>query len=67
MEGLNQQGDQIAFYLNGEVDGLVRQRNKGGDLITISTGPLAGVYLVTLVLEQWNDWCKVAATLQNGS
>lgn len=67
MEGLNLQGDRVAIYLNGEVDGLVRVNNKGGDLITIAAGPHAGVFLVAMVLEQWNDWCKVAATLQNGS
>jgi len=25
------------------------------------------VWLVAMVLEQWGEWCKVAATLQNGS
>lgn len=67
IEGLNLQGTRVAIYLNGEVDGLVRVNKKGGDLITISTGPHAGVYLTAIVLEQWNDWVKVAATLQNGS
>lgn len=67
IEGLNLQGTRVAIYLNGEVDGIVRANKKGGDLITIATGPHAGVYLVAIVLEQWNDWCKVAATLQNGS
>jgi hypothetical protein len=64
---LNLQGTRVAIYLNGEVDGLVRVAKKGGDIITIMQGPHAGVYLVALVLEQWNDWVKVAATLQNGS
>jgi hypothetical protein len=67
VEGLNLQGQKVAIYLNGEVDGAVRIKVKGGDLITISQGPHAGVYLVNLNLEQWNDWAKVAATLQNGS
>lgn len=67
MDGLNLQGTRVAIYLNGEVDGIVRVSKKGGDLVTISKGPHAGVYLVAIVLEQWNDWCKVAATLQNGS
>lgn len=66
-EHLNLQGMRVAIYLNGELDGLVRVNKKGGDLITIASGPHRGVYLVAQVLEQWNDWVKVAATLQNGS
>lgn len=64
---LNLQGVKVAIYLNGELDGLVRVNKKGGDLVTIASGPHRGVYLVAMVLEQWNDWVKVAATLQNGS
>lgn len=67
INGLNLQGIRVAIYLNGEVDGLVRVNKKGGDLITIATGPHAGVYLVALVLEQWQDWVRCACTLQNGS
>lgn len=66
-EHLNLQGVKVAIYLNGELDGLVRVNKKGGDLVTIASGPHRGVYLVAMVLEQWNDWVKVAATLQNGS
>lgn len=67
IEHLNLQGMRVAIYLNGELDGLVRVNKKGGDLITIASGVHRGVYLVAQVLEQWNDWVKVAATLQNGS
>jgi len=67
IEHLNLQGMRVAIYLNGELDGLVRVNKKGGDLITIASGPHRGVYLVAQVLEQWNDWVKVGATLQNGS
>jgi hypothetical protein len=67
IEGLNLQGYVVAVYLSGELDGLVRVQNKGGDLITIATGVHAGVYLVSMVLEQYPDWVKVAATLQNDS
>lgn len=36
---------------------------------TVEEGNLASgaVYLVALVLEQWPNWCKLAATLQDGS
>lgn len=65
LEGLNLQGSEVAIYLSGDLDGLVRAENKGGDLVTIGAGTRAGDYLVTTVLEQWPDWVKVAATLQN--
>ena len=65
VEHLNLQGTRVAIYLNGQLNGLVRSQNKGGDLVTIASGAHAGVYLVAMVLEQWADWVKVAATLQN--
>lgn len=66
--GLNLNGQRRAIYVGGELDATVRAKMKGGDLITLANGePSDGVYLVALVLEQWPDWCKVAATLQNNS
>ena len=62
IDGLNLQGDRRGIYFYGEIDGLVRPDNKGGDLITFPDGT---IWLVAIVLEQWPDWCKVAATLQN--
>lgn len=67
VDGLNLQGIRRAIYINRRIDGLVRQDNKGGDLITLTDGPDAGVWLVAMVLEYWADWTKVACTLQNGS
>ena len=64
IDGLNLQGDRFGIYFYGEIDGIVRPDNKGGDLVTFPNGK---IYLVAIVLEQWPDWCKVAATLQNGS
>lgn len=64
VEGLNLNGTRRAIYLFGEVDATVRVSQKGGDLITDAAG---NVWLTALVLEQWPGWCKVAATLQNGS
>lgn len=64
VEGLNLQGTRVSIYVNGEVDAIVRVTKRGGDLITIKSGPHAGVYLTALVLEQWDSWVKVAATLQ---
>ena len=62
MDALNLQGEFKAIYINGRIDGLVRSENRGGDLVTLPDGTL---YLVSQVLEDWPDWCKVAATLQN--
>lgn len=65
IDGLNLQGVRVAIYLFGQIDGLVRSKSKGGDLVSIASGAHAGVYLVATVLEQWPDWVKVAATLQD--
>lgn len=64
-ELMNLQGELVAIYVNGKLDGLVRVDRKGGDIITIPGGASKGIYLVNLVLEQWPDWVKVAATMQN--
>lgn len=65
MDALNIQGTRRAIYLYGRIDGLVRSTGKGGDLITITSGVNAGVWLVAVVAEQWPDWCKALCTLQN--
>lgn len=67
MDGLNLQGTRIKAYLFGKVDGLVRTTNKGGDLLTVASGPYAGTYLVAQIAEQWSDWVCAFLTLQNGS
>ena len=70
MESLNIQGTRSKVWLNGEVDGLVREHNKGGDLITT---PNADVWLVAFVSEQWTtstgtpNWVSVVVTRQNNS
>lgn len=64
IEGLNLQGTRRAIYINGAIDGLVRQTNQGGDLVTTPDGV---VWLVAIVLEHWPDWVKCAVTQQNGS
>ena len=69
VEGLNLQGTKRAIYLQGEVEGVVRPMNRGGDLVTFPDGT---VWLVVQVLEAWGQnantpveqWCKVACTLQ---
>ncbi|MCC8963771.1 hypothetical protein H8A95_15985 [Bradyrhizobium sp. Pear76] len=66
LDALNLQKSGVAIYLYGVSNGIVRVNNKGGDRITVHPGvPQAGVYIVQLVLEQWPDWVKVSAILQN--
>jgi hypothetical protein len=66
-DALNIQGIRKTIFINGNVDGLVRVTNKGGDLITVLDGPNMGVYLVAQIEEAWADWCKALVTLQDGS
>lgn len=65
VDSLNIQGELRAIYLEGECAGLVRAREKGGDLIVLTAAPNAGTWLVSAVPEQWADWAHVIATLQN--
>ena len=69
-DSLNIQGRKMAFYINGNIDGLIRPNLQGGDLITIVSGGnnpqlLGSTWLVAVIAEYWPDWCKVLAVLQN--
>jgi hypothetical protein len=67
LEGLNIQGVRQAMYINGNIEGVDRASQRGGDLITL---PDNSVWLVALVLEDWygtDGWTKVAVTKQDGS
>lgn len=64
VEGVNLQGDKKAMYVRENVEAIVRQASKGGDLVTLADGT---VWLTSLVLERWPDWAKVTIILQNGS
>lgn len=60
LEGINLQAVNRKIYLNGHVNGLVRVKNKGGDLVILGSE----TWLVKAVLEQW-PWVCVAVVLQN--
>lgn len=64
LDQLNIQGAQKAIYLSGNLQGVIRVTQQGGDLITLPDGT---VWLTVTVLEQWPDWVKAAIRLQNGS
>ncbi|WP_267550375.1 hypothetical protein [Rhizobium rhizogenes] len=65
VDGLNQNGAARGIYFYGDIQGVLRTRAKGGDIITLSDGPNVGDWLVVQVLETWPDWCKCACVLQN--
>lgn len=66
LDGVNQNGAARGIYFYGDIQGVLRTRNKGGDIINLTDGPNAGNWLVTHVLETWGvGWCKCACVLQN--
>jgi hypothetical protein len=67
IEGLNLNGDKKAIYLNGAIDGVVRVKLKGGDLIDTPDGQ---TWLIVQDLEAFNataGWTKAVMVLQDGS
>lgn len=71
VEGLNLQGTYRAIYLYGDVEVIIRVNKLGGDLLTfpnpVGRIPAGSVWLTTIALETWPDWCKIVAVLQDGS
>lgn len=67
VEHLNLGGNKKAIYVNGALDGVVRVKLKGGDLVIL---PDDTVWLVAMDLEGWDisaGWSKAAMVLQDGS
>lgn len=65
-ELMNMQGVMRTVYLYGNVQGIVRADQAGGDLLQfpeVPGGP-ARNWLVTQVVETWPDWAHVIVTLQ---
>lgn len=68
IDGLQLNGERRAFYMNGRFDSLNRPEGTGGDLIKFGSGstfPYGTEWKIAVVAEQWPDWCKVIATMQN--
>ena len=61
LNGLNIQNATKKAYCYGSVNGIVRDTQQGGDLLTMADGTL---WLVAYVFESWPDWCAVALTQQ---
>jgi hypothetical protein len=67
LDGINLGGNKMSLYVNGDINGVVRYRFKGGDLVDLPDG---SVWLVSQQIEGWNmtaGWTKAALTLQDGS
>lgn len=65
-ESLNIGGERRAIYVSADINGVVRVRLKGGDLVTLPDGT---VWLVVQALEDYWEgagWSKAVMTLQNG-
>lgn len=60
LDGLNIQGKIKAAYLYGELAGVVRPNQTGGDIVQRG----AENWLIVKVLEGWSTWTKVAIVLQ---
>ena len=69
LDGLSIQGVRRKIYLTGNVEGIVRAKQRGGDLIIFPDGtlPEGNTWLAALALESWPDWVSIAITLQDGS
>lgn len=63
LDALNVQGVVRGAYLYGDISGLVRARQKGGDMVQFD----GRHWLVVAVLETWPGWCKVALSEQTNA
>lgn len=62
LDALNIQGVERVIYISGAYKAVVRSDAVGGDLVTLPDGTN---WLVTVVFEQWPDWCRIGVTRQN--
>jgi hypothetical protein len=62
IEGLNIQGNLKAIYIYGELAGVLRPNQTGGDLIKRKND--TETWLVVKILEAWPNWVKAVIVLQ---
>ena len=63
IDGLNIQGTIRAIYISGELAGVIRPDQMGGDIIQRNGQD----WLIVKVLESWTNWTKAAMVLQGGA
>ena len=54
----------LTIYAYGNFSDIERRSGDGGDVVNIPSGPRAGWYYITQVLEWWPDWCTFEVTEQ---
>ena len=67
MDGLNIQGVLRSVHLFGNVQGVVRIDQQGGDILQfpeVPNGPTRN-WRVVQVMETWATWCRVIVALQS--
>lgn len=67
VEGLNIQGVMRSVHLYGNVQGVVRADQKGGDILQFPEVPGGPVkdWRVISVMETWPTWARVLVCLQS--
>ena len=66
VDGLNISGVMRSVYIYGNVAGIVRTDQQGGDILQFAEIPGGTVknWLVSTVVETWPTWAHVIVTLQ---
>jgi len=66
VDGLNIQGVMRSVYIYGQAAGVIRANQIGGDILVFSEskGGTPRNWLITQVMENYPDWCRVIVTLQ---
>lgn len=65
-QGLNIQGVMRSVYMYGNVQGIVKSDERGGDILIFpqAQGQPAQEWKVVTVIETWPEWSHVVAVLQ---
>lgn len=66
LDGMNVQGVMRSVHLHGDIGGVVRIDQKGGDTLLFAEVPTAApqTWLVVKVMETWQHWCRVIVVMQ---
>jgi len=66
IDGLNIQGVMRSVVMYGNVQGVNRVNQQGGDILQFPEVPNGTVrdWLVVQVMETWPEWCRVVVVLQ---
>lgn len=67
IDALNIQGVMRSVYIYGNIQGIVRPDQKGGDILQFPEVPGGTIrnWLVVQVIETWASWGHVVVVLQN--